>query len=315
MHVFRWDLDKTYLHTEFGSMRGLIRTALEPASAKRNTPGSAALLRALQDHDPASRTTVISGSPKQMRRTLQEKLVLDGIRVHSLTLKDNLGNLRRGRLRAVWGQVGYKLPHLLAERVQHDPGDTETLFGDDAEVDAAVYAVYADAISGRIGPDQVRQVLDKGGAYADDVERAMSALARAPRADAVEDIFIRLDAGGPLHRFDPLGPRVTPVFSWMQAALVLWHRKRLSISGMTSVMTRCIDADALGDLAVAGLIQDAVRRGLVDEGLARRASEAVPVLQPISRQIHKSLDLLGPVDPRPLPRGPSDPIAFMDNRP
>ena len=266
MHVYRWDLDKTYLHTEFGSVRALVRTALEPAAAKRNTPGSAALLRALQQHDPASRTTVVSGSPKQMRRTLTEKLAMDGIRVDKLTLKDNLGNLRRGRLRAVWGQVGYKLPHLLAERVGHDPGDTETLFGDDAEVDAAVYAVYADAISGRIGPDQVREVLERGGAYTDDIERGLAALAKAPRADAVEDIFIRLDAGGPLERFAPLASRVTPVFSWLQAALVLWRRGRIAIPGVQAVFRRCIDQGDLASASVSGLVQDAVRRRLVSRG-------------------------------------------------
>jgi len=311
MHVYRWDLDKTYLHTEFGSVRALVRTALEPATAKRNTPGSAALLRALQQHDPGSRTTVVSGSPRQMRKTLTEKLTLDGIRVDKLTLKDNLGNLRRGRLRAVWGQVGYKLPHLLAERAGHDPTDTETLFGDDAEVDAAVYAVYADAISGRIDAGQVERVLERGGAYSDDITRALAALRRAPRADAVEDIFIRLDAGGPLARFAPLGARVTPVFSWMQAALVLWRRGRIDVQGLQAVTRRCVDESDLPSSGVAGLVQDAVRRRLLTPEQVQDLLDRASGLAPFADDIRHGIELLGDPPPAPSPAA-SDPIRFLE---
>jgi hypothetical protein len=311
VHTFRWDLDKTYLVTEFGSVRALVRAALEPASAKRNVSGSAALLRALQEHDPTSRTEVISGSPTQMRRVLTEKLAMDGIRVDRLTLKDNLGNLRRGRLRAVWGQVGYKLPELLRRRGERDPADTETLFGDDAEVDAAVYAVYADAISGRIGPDTLRAVLEGGGAYSDDVDRALEALERAPRGDAVEDIFIRLDEGGPVQRFAVLGPRVTPVFSWLQAALVLWRRRRLDPEGVAAVVARCAETDGLTELGVAGLVQDAVRRGLCRAPDLEPLWSDAPTLAPLRTVVDRTLALLGEVPDPPVSAGPSDPLAFL----
>lgn len=313
MHVFRWDLDKTYLVTEFGSVRAMLRTALEPAAAKQNVPGSAALLRALQQHAPGSRTSVISGSPTQMRRVLEEKLALDGIRVDQLTLKDNLGNLRRGRLRAVWGQVGYKLPELLAQRVGANPADTETLFGDDAEVDAAVYAVYADAISGRIDAATVRRVLERGGAYGDDISRAMQALERAPRGDAVEDIFIRLDAGRPLEQFAVLGPRVVPVFSWLQAALVLSRRGRLGHDGVAAVVRACMDADDLAPRAVSGLVQDAVRRGLVPAQGALDVLAAVPEMAAVHDEAEESIRLLGTPPSALLPAGPPDALAFLDS--
>lgn len=31
MHIARWDLDKTYLRTEFDTLRDLVKTALERA--------------------------------------------------------------------------------------------------------------------------------------------------------------------------------------------------------------------------------------------------------------------------------------------
>ena len=51
-------------------------------------------------------------------------------------------------------------------------------------------------------------------------------------ADAVEDVFIHVERGLPLTAFDALGPIVTPVYSWFQAALALVERDRLGIDTM-----------------------------------------------------------------------------------
>src|SRR5437762_8053906 len=37
-HIARWDLDKTYLRTEFETVRDLVRTALERPDEKRTNP-------------------------------------------------------------------------------------------------------------------------------------------------------------------------------------------------------------------------------------------------------------------------------------
>ena len=55
MHIYRWDLDRTYLDTEIDSVRGLLRTALESAGEKKVIPGADALLRSLIRHDPDAR--------------------------------------------------------------------------------------------------------------------------------------------------------------------------------------------------------------------------------------------------------------------
>ena len=79
MHIYRWDLDRTYLDTEIDSVRGLLRTALESAGEKKVIPGADALLRSLIRHDPDAMVCILSGSPRQMRGVLREKLALDGI--------------------------------------------------------------------------------------------------------------------------------------------------------------------------------------------------------------------------------------------
>src|SRR5580704_17984526 len=98
-HIARWDLDKTYLRTEFDTLRDIMRTAFERADEKRTNPGAATLLREMVR--AGIRVHILSGSPEQMRHRLEDKLRLDGIAWHSFTLKPNLQNMLRFRFRAV----------------------------------------------------------------------------------------------------------------------------------------------------------------------------------------------------------------------
>src|SRR2546422_2460953 len=87
-HVYRWDLDKTYLKTEFDTVRDLMRSAFERAESKHAVPGAAALLRELRK-GVGARICFISGSPRQMRRVLTRKLQLDGVEFDEFILKPN----------------------------------------------------------------------------------------------------------------------------------------------------------------------------------------------------------------------------------
>lgn len=296
MHVYRWDLDRTYLDTEIHSVRGLLRAAMEHATDKKTVPGAAALLKALVAHDPAARVYILSGSPTQMRRVLEQKLALDGVRIDGLFLKDNLGNLRRGRLRAVRAQIGYKLPQLLEDRLVTPAGSDEMLFGDDSETDALIYATYAALLAGTIGDDVLVKILQLGGAYPDAVDRAVAAAARLDRGEIVKDIFIRIDRGIPVGTYRMLGRNVFPVFSWFQAALVLASRGRLPDDALPGI------AEASGDPdRISGLVVDAVRRGLVDPDIAARAFSADAAVE---QSMRKRLDRLGAAPVAPPPAEP-----------
>ncbi len=275
MQVYRWDLDKTYLQTDIDSVRGLVRSAIEPARAKRAVPGAPALLRELARERPGwrPRIYILSGSPTQMRPVLEQKLRMDGVRFDEFILKDNLHNLKRGRLRAVRGQFGYKLPQLLRGRVGLGGAVRESLFGDDAEVDALVYSVYADAIAGRIGPSELSRVLAAAGAYPDHIVDALAALRQVALADAVDRIFIRLDRGRPLTVFEPLGSRVVPVRSWFEAALVLYGAGELSGDGVARVRATI----GLSDGELVGYFASVLARGAVEDvAMARLLSEVPP---------------------------------------
>src|ERR1700761_8778673 len=161
-HTFRWDLDKTYLRTEFDSLKDLAKSAVETATDKQAFPGATALLRAL--HREEHRICIVSGSPTQMRQVLAAKLALDGVEYDEFVLKNNLKNILRGRVRALRAQIPYKLPAMLRSRIAA-AAPTETLFGDDAEADAIIYSLYADLVAGRVTVEQLERVLLSSRAY------------------------------------------------------------------------------------------------------------------------------------------------------
>ncbi len=221
-HVFRWDLDKTYLHTDFDTWIDLVRTAVEKPEGKRTVAGAGALLRELRAAVP-SRLTILSGSPEQMRNTLESKLRLDGIQWDEFVLKPSLRNIMRLRFRALRDQVGYKLPALLSARTRTPADLPETLFGDDAEADALVYTLYADILGGRIDDKQLTAVMEHANAYPDTVGEAIRLSHLVEKTDPVRRIFIHLERKSDPGFFLRYGPRVVPVFSYFQAALVLVH--------------------------------------------------------------------------------------------
>jgi hypothetical protein len=263
-HVYRWDLDKTYLDTDFESLRKLARIPFERPDQKVNIPGSAALLRELcadlPDTKP-SRVAIVSGSPTQMRRVLEKKLRLDGVGWHEFHLKPQWKNIKRGRFRAMRNQVGYKLPLLLRSRAELGEVVPETLFGDDAEADAFIYSLYADLIAGRVDEGLLRKVLTRAGAYEEEVTDCISHLAHIETADAVETIFVHLDGRTPPSLFRMFGPRLIPVFNYFQAALVLFARDHLSPDGVVRVTRAFLEADGAGPGELANLFQDILRRG------------------------------------------------------
>lgn len=258
--IYRWDLDKTYLQTEFESLSDLVRTAFQKAHQKKAVPGAAALIRELKANGD-SRLCIVSGSPTQMRTVLSEKLKLDGVEFDELVLKDNVRNLLRGRFKALRGQVGYKLPTLLASRLNAPTEAQEVLFGDDAEADAFVYSLYADMVARRVDEPVVHQVLKAAEVYPDDIDRVMRTWEKIPPADPVRRIFINLDRLTPPAYFQRYGPRVVPIFNYFQAALVLLADGHLKPHQVVRVAVEMVQTAGYNLLSLSNSFQDLMRRG------------------------------------------------------
>jgi hypothetical protein len=315
-HVYRWDLDKTYLKTEFDTMKDLLRSAFESAEEKQAVPGAAALLRELRAGG-AARICFISGSPKQMRRVLTKKLRLDGVEFDEFILKPNLRNMLTGRFRAMREQVGYKLPALLAGRSGLPAEVRETCFGDDAEADGFIYSLYGDIIAGRVDRPLLEEILHRAGAYEDQAQRAVTLADSLPRGEAMSRIFIHLDRRSPPSRFDRYGAKLIPVFNYFQAAMVLYQDEQLTAPSVVRVALEMVDKFGYSLDALRNSLQDLLRRGrlsrtaavLLGEELAEEGSVPKLGALPSARELVKTFAArvreLGdvPVLSQPLPAG------------
>ncbi len=304
-HIARWDLDKTYLRTEFDTFRDIVKTAFERPDEKRTNPGASTLLREMVRAGVS--VHILSGSPEQMRRRLEDKLRLDGIQWDSFTLKPNLQNLLRLRLRAVKDQLGFKLPALLLARLKATPvslGDSgvrhETLFGDDAEADAFVYSLYADTLAGRVDEDLLVSVCERGRVYPDVLESIVDASRQVEQVDAVERILIHLERQTPPDHFRVYGQRAVPFYNYLQAALIVHEDGRLPAEavlrvGVELVVHHRFDGDALArsylDLARRGHLRGSGATGLIEGFEAWTKQDRAPGNAELATLIQRLPDL------------------------
>ena len=306
--VYRWDLDKTYLRTEFDTVRDLVRTAFEPAIRKRTVPGAGVLLREIRYTEPAG-IFILSGSPEQMRRVLEAKLRLDGIEWDGLTLKPSLDNLLRGRFRFLRDQVSYKLLALMLSRASGDPDTDEVLFGDDAEADAFIYSLYADLGAGRVGSETLMEVLRRARVYPNDVPQIVRTSTRMPRRDAVRRVFIHLDRMSTPDDFREFGRRVCPFYNYFQPALVLLEDGAVDAGSALRVGAEMVIHHAFSPDALVASFDEMVRRRYVGPRAAARILEAAEVVEPMLyataadpirtfvEEVEKRLPTLDPPEP------------------
>lgn len=319
--IYRWDLDKTYLQTEFDTLRQLVRTALQKAHEKKAVPGAAALIRELRSSGD-SRLCIVSGSPTQMRAVLAEKLHLDGVQFDELVLKDNLKNLVRGRFKALRGQVGYKLPVLLRSRANAPAEAEEVLFGDDAEADAFIYSLYADMVARRVSEPVVYQVLQAAEVYGDDINRVMKVWESIPQADPVRRIFINLDRLTTPASFAHYGPRLVPIFNYFQAALVLMADGHLNAGQVLKVMVELVQTSGYNLFTLSNSLQDLLRRGLPIAQVAQSLAEALQGPQAMLQVVRPVPDIIAAftkraaslgAPPAPLPTKDIDYLSLLDH--
>lgn len=276
-HLYRWDLDKTYLQTDFDSAWALIKTFFQRPADKENVPGSDVLIRALRrDSVGSAGIFFLSGSPKQMRRVLQEKLRLDGVYCEQIELKDNLRNLLKGRFRAIKEQIGFKLPALLSARVRISTETTETLFGDDAERDAFVYSLYADLVAGKIGPHILEQILDLAKIFPDSRSLIYDGLDGIETTPCVERIFIHLNRLSPPIQFEDYGRRLVPIYNYLQASIVLMLDQRLTSHSVWSIAEHFSAEHEYSKKSHIRSLQDLLRRRLINIDTLRLLDDADP---------------------------------------
>jgi hypothetical protein len=271
----RWDLDKTYLRSEFDTLRSLLRTAFEKAEDKVEVPGVAELIKALKaTAERRGRTALVyfvSASPPQIGGAIRKKLELDGIPYDGIVFKNQLQHIRRGKLRNLREHVGFKLAELLRGRLAAPPEALELLFGDDWESDSLIYSLYADLVAGRLDTERLAGVLRRIRVDPALVQEILALAARAVVGDPVVRIFINLERRSPPGVFRLFGPRVVPTFNYFQTAAVLAADGYLDPEDLARVGRVLLESAGYTPRRLENSLGDLLRRG----HLTRTAADAL----------------------------------------
>ena len=260
--ILLWDIDKTYLDTDFSSLRALAKIPFERSVDKRSVPGSVPLLRGLR-HGPGESMALVplyfvSASPPQLRRVIEKRMTLDGVQFDGIAFKDQLGLLTRGRLREVLGrQVGYKLKALLLYRRTLPPDAPWLCFGDDAESDAEIFALFGKISAGLRG-EALAKELERHRVHPTDVSIVQALSASWPvGGDPVREIYIHLAVGRDPESFDD--ERVVATESYLQTAIVLAHRGHIR-PGVVTDVARDLHDSGFEDQTLRSQIRDVEER-------------------------------------------------------
>lgn len=262
--IYRWDLDKTYLKSDFESLRKMMRVPFERAEDKIDEPGVVALIRALKQTARQAGTSAfvyfISASPPQIGRAIREKLALDGIDADGIVFKDQLQHLVRGRFRLLREQIGYKLAELLKARAATPPDAVEFLFGDDWESDPVIYSLYADVVAGRLDREALRDLLVRLRIDPTRLIEIEAAARQITPVDAVRRIMINLERRTPPGHFHAFGSRLVPTFNYFQTALILHQEGVLPLPAVVEVGRSLIGRSAYTREQLRNSLDDLVRR-------------------------------------------------------
>ncbi len=152
--VVRSDVDKTYLVSEFETTSGKLELLTMDAFERVALDGMEVVYQSLRGEN-IHPVTYLSGSPRPFKRTLENKVFLDGMEQDGLILKPakdiiatNIENLSVDQIiPELTEQVGYKLYWLMKLRNEIPASAPEVLLGDDSEADFVVYAMYWNYLS------------------------------------------------------------------------------------------------------------------------------------------------------------------------
>ncbi len=270
--AYVWDLDRTYLRTEFESLRDLIRTAFQRAKDKTTFPGVTSLIRALRVGPDAVPRPVyfVSASPPQIRKVIKEKFALDKVEVDGIYFKDNIRNVRPSRYKRLREQVGYKLLALIDLKAKLPPGTLLTCFGDDYESDAVIYSLFAEICERWIKGIALVEFLKKQGVFHDEAVRIAWKARRLPPGRAVGRIFINLLRDQDPRYYRRFGSRVTATRNYFQTAAVCFADGAISIDGLADVGAEMIAAKSFNQWDLAGALQDLLQRRVIGDDVVSR---------------------------------------------
>jgi len=198
------DIDKTYLETKFESIAMMAKIALESSEDKITVQGAQVLLNWLRWGEPDDLAGFsldqivplhfVSSSPPQLRRTLEEKLMFDGLLWSSDTFKDQAYNIFKGKFKLLKHQVAYKVAAILS-LVARMKDDSHILFiGDNAESDPMIYQSISLLLTGMITESEFVDMLSCLGVRPNQTRDILDRIGEMPRQVKVSILIRRLES-------------------------------------------------------------------------------------------------------------------------
>ena len=271
--VLCWDLDKTYLVSNFDSLRSVLKLPFEKGRDKVAVPGVVELIRALrrsaEQKGERPQLRFLSASPPQLAPAVLEKLELDGIEHDGIDFKDQMHHLVRARFEVLREQIGYKLAALLERALEAEPDRSELLFGDDWESDPFIYSLYADLLEGRVSANAAGELLEVAGVHRHYRERVAACLGRLEAGrpgHTVEGIFIRREGRGGEDALRGFGPRLVWFDDYFECCVRLYAAGLIGLDGAIDVGSAL---SATGAELAASFEAACRRNGLAVERLSR----------------------------------------------
>ena len=228
------DIDKTYLETKFETFYQLARVAFERASSKRIVKGASDVLIACRWSDAAFKfkqdatlsirphaVHFLSSSPTQLRKVLEEKLLIDGLDWSSDTFKNQTYNILKGRVDLLKHHVAYKSAAIL-ELMNRGPENSEyILIGDNAEWDAYVYVGIQLLCAQKLSLDGYARYLETAGVDSITSQSLSASRAQHLSTKRVVGVLIRKAPKYPFVADPHLTERLVLFDHYLEAALAL----------------------------------------------------------------------------------------------
>ena len=278
--VFLWDVDKTYLDTDFKSLRGLLRIPLEMAIDKQAIPGTPALLAACRrGPGPRPRHTplyFVSASPPQLAGVIGRKMTLDGIQPDGFIFKDQARLVAQGRLAQLKRQVEYKLTAMLGLIADLPRHTRLVVVGDDWESDAQVFSLLDRIQQGELEGDALGRALRQAGVRSRSVPPLVDTAVQAAGRAQVWLAVLLLTRGRDPSFADPFSPPVVAAREALQAAALFAQHGLIRPQDAGPVGRAVAHRLGWGQEALGASLQDAVARGLCTEPVAAAIQEALP---------------------------------------
>lgn len=300
-NICTFDLDKTYLATNFEKISGLVKIPFEKAEEKKNIPGASAIVKEIRKglHKDSIPTPIyfISGSPKQLENVIREKLEMDGVIFDGILFKDFISAIRKFQFKKLIDKIGFKLGALLYARNIFPPKAQEFLFGDDSEYDALIYSLYADIVCGNLEDFEVLTILHKWDIAKDEfnlIKEALQLLRSSPfkpKENSVQKIFIHLETGTSPMMYSDFSSKIIPTRNYFQTAIVLYQMDVITRAALFRIISEFIHIEnfTVNDFTVS--TEDLITRNLMEKKEARKLLKIISKGNPLALPIRLLTDL------------------------